>query len=87
MPLLSQMFRSQAIYGDTNTWGAQIAGRQGGQWAQRPVNAAMPHAAPRPRPPSPQSASTDADLADLHRRGVITDAELATLSARLRQGA
>jgi len=81
VPLLSQMFRSQAIYGDTDTYLGRIAGRQGGQWARRTVERAMPPAAVAPRRPSP-----DAALAELHRSGVITDAELATLRARYRPG-
>jgi hypothetical protein len=76
------MFRSQAIYGDTNTFLATVAGRQGGQWARRTVEGAMPH------PPSaPRRPSTDATLADLHRRGLVTDAELASLRARRGPGA
>jgi hypothetical protein len=81
MPLLGAMFRSQAIYGTTDTFGSRLAGRQGGDWARRTVGAAMPHPAPPARRPSPEA---DAELADLHRRGVITDAELASLSARYR---
>jgi hypothetical protein len=88
MPLLSQMFRSQAIYGDTDTFLARVAGRQGGQWARRTVEGAMPHPPSAPHPRSmPRRPSTDATLADLHRRGLVTDAELASLRARHRPGA
>ena len=73
------MFRSQAIYGSTDTFGSRLAGRQGGDWARRTVDAAMPHHAPPDR-----TAPPDAELADLHARGVISDAELASLSARYR---
>jgi len=82
VPLLSAMFRSQAIYGDTDTFGARIAGRQGGEWARRTVDAAMTHPAAAPRRPS-----TDAALADLRRRGVISDVELASLRAGPRPSA
>jgi hypothetical protein len=89
MPLLGAMFRSQAIYGTTDTFGSRLAGRQGGDWARRTVGAAIPH--PHPLPPArpgslagPASPEAQAELADLHRRGVISDAELASLSARYR---
>jgi len=85
VPLLSEMFRSQAIYGTTDTLGARLAGRQGGAWARRTVEAATPRPAPAPRRPEPEPVP-EADLADLRRRGIIDDAELAALRARYRPG-
>jgi hypothetical protein len=84
VPLLSGMFRSQAIYGSTDTVRARLAGRQGGEWARRMVEAATPHPPPAPRPPVPVP---EADLADLRRRGIIDDAELAALRAHYGPGA
>lgn len=74
MVLLSQMFRSQAIYGSTDaSWFKEIAGRQGGRWAEQHVNDAL-------RPPGPPARQAPAEermqaLADLHQRGILTDAE------------
>jgi hypothetical protein len=82
MPLLGAMFRSQAIYGSTDTVGGRVAGRQGGEWARRTVQAAMPHRAPAPRRPVPV---LEAELADLRLHGVIDDGELAALRARYRE--
>jgi hypothetical protein len=85
VPLLSAMFRAQAIYGTTDTLGGRVAGRQGGAWARRTVAAASPHPPHRPAPhPVPVP---EADLADLRRRGIIDDAELAALRARYGTGA
>jgi len=78
MVLLSQMFRSQAIYGSTDaSWFKEIAGRQGGRWAEQHVNDAM-------RPPgSPAQQARSEErlqaLADLHQRGILTDAEYTQL--------
>ena len=80
MPLLSEMFRAQAIYGTTDTFSGRVAGRQAGEWARRTVEAATPHRAPAPRRPAP-APELEADLADLRRRGIIDDAELAALRA------
>ena len=75
VPLLSGIFRSQAIYGSADTWSSRLAGRQGGEWARRTVAAAMPA--------RPQGMSEDA-IRDLQARGVITEAEARQLAARAR---
>lgn len=86
MALLSQMFRSVAITGDTQRLNAWFADRQGGRWAEQTVRAAFPkemsHRAPAPPPADPQA--TLQDLEALRGRGAITDAELQALRARLR---
>jgi hypothetical protein len=81
MPLLSGMFRSAAIYGSTDTITGRVVGRQSGEWARRTVDAAMPHQ-PQPQPQAWAQGRLQA-LDDLHRRGVVDDAEYATLRARL----
>jgi hypothetical protein len=82
MVLLSQMFRSQAIYGTTDaSWFETIAGRQGGRWAKQHVQAAMP--GPRSgQPQRPQAESWQA-LADLRNRGVLSDAEAEVLRHKM----
>lgn len=81
MPLLSGMFRSAAIYGSTDTITSRVVDRQGSEWAQRTVNAAMPH---QPHPQAPAWAQGRLQsLDDLHRRGVVNDAEYARLRAQL----
>ena len=86
MALLSQMFRSVAITGDTQRLNAWFADRQGGRWAEQTVRAAFPQEMSH-RPPGGPPADqrqTLADLEALRGRGVITDAELRALRARLR---
>jgi Short C-terminal domain len=75
--LLSGMMRSAAVTGRTDTLAAWCAGRQGGRWAERTVRAAFPTAAPRADP-----AEALRELNELHRRGIVTDAEFAALRAR-----
>ena len=75
MPLLSGIFRSEAIYGSSDTWASRLAGRQGGDWARRTVDSAM-----RPRPPA-RAVSPEA-IQDLRTRGVITEDEARQLEAR-----
>jgi Short C-terminal domain len=87
MVLLSQMIRTAAITGRTDTINAWFAGRQGGRWVEQTVRAAVPTAAPPPQ--SAEAASADPaerlrELAELHQRGVLTDAEFEGLRARLR---
>jgi hypothetical protein len=81
MVLLSQMFRSQAIYGSTDaSWFKEIAGRQGGRWAEQHVNEAMrPRGSPARQPASDERMRA---LTDLHQRGVLTDAEYELLCSR-----
>jgi hypothetical protein len=92
MALLSQMFRTVAITGRTDTLNAWFAGRQGGRWAEQTVSAAFPEAAPRAQsiPPAGRDAAradpaeTLRELTELRQRDILTDAELARLRARLR---
>jgi len=89
--LLSQYIRASAITGRPDTLNASwFAGRQGGRWAEQTVQAAMPQRGQiRPRPaPAPAPAPRDPaealrKLEELHAGGVLTDAELDTMRARL----
>jgi putative oligomerization/nucleic acid binding protein len=85
--LLSQYIRASAITGRSDTLNASwFAGRQGGRWAEQTVQAAMPQRAHiRPRPAPEQSDPSEAlrKLEELHAGGVLTDAELDTMRARL----
>ena len=91
MVLLSRMMCRVAITGRTDTIGAWCAGRQGGRWAEQTVRAAFPTAAahaPRTPPAGRERAGVDPaealrELTELHRRGVVTDAEFEALRARL----
>jgi hypothetical protein len=81
MVLLSQMMRTAAITGSTDyALFPRIAGRQGGAWAQRTVGAAMPTGQSR----NDGGDVRLRDLADLHARGVLTDAEFERFRSRLR---
>jgi hypothetical protein len=84
MVLLSQMIRTAAITGRTDTINAWFADRQGGRWAEQTVRAAIPTAAPRSHPASADPAETRRELTELRRRGVLTEAEFESLRARLR---
>jgi hypothetical protein len=86
MVLLSRMMRTAAITGRTDSIHAWCAGRQGGRWAEQTVRAAFPSATPHVQttPSATDPADTLRDLTELHRRGVLTDAELEGLRARLR---
>jgi hypothetical protein len=85
MALLSQMIRTVAITGRTDTVNAWFADRQGGRWAEQSVRAAFPTAAHGERTPSPgrDPAETLRQLTELRRSGVVTDAEFDDLRARL----
>jgi hypothetical protein len=95
MALLSQMMRTVAITGRTDTYHAWFADRQGGRWADQTVAAAFPrqaaHTAATPRPTGMRAAAAGPldptaaarDLAALHARGVVTDAEYERLRARI----
>jgi hypothetical protein len=91
MALLSQMFRRVAITGRTDTLNAWFASRQGGRWAEHKVAAAFPtigphgqKAAPAGTAPTPDDPAEELrELTELHRRGVVTDAEFEDLRARL----
>jgi hypothetical protein len=88
MALLSQVIRSAAITGSTDTTFVRIAGRQGGAWAERTVRAAFPavgphaeRAAAAERPADPAAALRE--LTSLYERGALTDAEFEQLRAGL----
>ena len=92
MALLSQMIRTVAITGRTDTANAWFAKRQGGRWAEQTVSAAFPNLPPHaqqgspavaPRPPA-DPAKTLQELTELHKRGVLTDDEFERLRAGLR---
>jgi hypothetical protein len=91
MALLSRMIRNVAITGRTDNLDAWFATRQGGRWAEQTVRSAFPRVQPQAHR-TPQAvvtrhtadpAETRRQLAELHRRGVVTDAELETLRAGL----
>jgi hypothetical protein len=67
--LLSQMFRTAAITGRTDTINAWFASRQGGRWAEQTVRDAFPTL----------PGNREREIADLQRRGVLTEAEAQTL--------
>jgi hypothetical protein len=81
--LLSGLIRTAAITGRTDTINAWFAGRQGGRWVEQTVRAAMPAPAPPATGRDPEQMLRE--LAELHRRGVVTDAEFDRLRARLRE--
>ena len=79
MALLSGAMRAAAFTGSPRPVDDWIAGRQWGLWRgqwERP-------APPRGRTPT-EGAGARAALEDLHARGVIDDAELERLRARVR---
>ena len=76
MVLLSSMMRAQAITGRTDLVDQWLGGRQFGRWAQQPARAAAP--------PPPDPAESLKTLADLHERGLISDAELEALRSRIK---
>jgi len=79
MALLMNMMRTAAITGRPDQVHAWFADRQGGRWAEQMVRDAYPR--PRPAPRDPEA--TARDLRELHEQGVLTDAELEQLRARL----
>ena len=86
MALLTQMYRTAAITGDTDRINAWLATRQGGRWAEQKVRSAFP--ATRSASSRPQAAAGPLDPAEtlrkltaLHGAGVITDAEFERLRA------
>jgi hypothetical protein len=72
MALLSQMFRTAAITGRTDTINAWFADRQGGRWAEQTVRNAFPNL----------PGDREREIADLQRRGVLTEAEAQALRGR-----
>ena len=85
MALFSQMIRTVAITGRTDTVNAWFADRQGGRWAEQTIRAAFPHSAngERTARPARDPAETLRELTELHRRGVLSEAEFGDLRARL----
>ena len=79
MALLSQMFRTVAITGRTDTVNAWFADRQSGRWAEQKVQAAFPNVPPYSQRPPADRAAALRQLTELHERGVITDAEFERL--------
>jgi hypothetical protein len=79
MALLSQVIRQAAISGQTQDLNAWWGGRQGGRWAEQTVRAAFPAAEA-----GPDAERSLRELIELHRQGVLTDAELQRLRARMR---
>jgi hypothetical protein len=73
MVLLSGAMRAAALTGRREPVDQWLAGRQLGFWAGQWG---------RPVPPRPPDGGALASLQDLHDRGVIDDAELATLRRR-----
>jgi hypothetical protein len=91
MALLSQMFRRVAITGRTDTLDAWFATRQGGRWAEQKVASAFPTIGPHGRRRAPvdealppaDPAKELSELDELHRRGVLSDAEFEDLRSRI----
>jgi len=89
--LLSQMIRTVAITGRTDTVNAWFADRQGGRWAEQTVRAAFPSVPPhgqRSSPPAATGRPVDPaerlrQLTELRERNVVTEAEFEALRARL----
>jgi hypothetical protein len=89
MALLSQMIRTVAITGRTDTINAWFADRQGGRWAEQTIRGAFPELAPPAgsgspavtTPPRADPAERLRELTELHERGVVTDAEFEALRA------
>jgi Short C-terminal domain len=87
MVLPSQLIRTAAITGRTDSVNAWFAGGQGGRWVEQTGRAAVPTAAPRPQGTEAASAApaeTLRELGELHQRGVLSDDEFEGLRARLR---
>ena len=86
MALLSQMIRTVAITGRTDTVNAWFADRQSGRWAEQKIRDAFPRVGPHGQP-APRGrtdpAKTLRDLSELRERGVIDDTEFERLRARM----
>jgi hypothetical protein len=65
MALLSQAMRAAAFTGSADSMFTRIAGRQGGRWAERTVEAAYPAA-------RSQQPTRLRELTELRERGVLT---------------
>ena len=82
MALFSQMIRTAAITGRTDTMNAWFADRQSGRWAEQAMAAALPTLPGSARPVA-DPAGALRELAALHSRGAVTDAEFAEFRRRL----
>ena len=82
MVLLSQMMRTAAFTGSTDSMFTRIAGRQGGQWAEQTVRGAYPAPRPQARPPADPAAALN-DLNGLRERNVLTEREAERLRTRM----
>ena len=76
MALLASSMRYDAFTGRDDAVKAWFDGRQGWQWRMPRRSSATP-------PPANAAASLE-ELTDLHSRGIVTDAEVKQLRARLR---
>jgi hypothetical protein len=76
MALLSQMFRRVAITGRTDSVNAWFASRQAAPWVERTVKGAFPNV------PEHGRSDADRDIAELERRGILTEEEARTLRTR-----
>ncbi len=83
MALLSQMFRTVAITGRTDSVNAWFAGRQGGRWAEQTVGAAFPKVPAHPTPPPANPAELRREVTELQQRGVLDEGEAEALGGRL----
>jgi hypothetical protein len=72
MALLSGMMRASAMTNDPEYVNGWFRGRQFGRWMMQP---------PPRRTADPEA--TLRDLADLHARGIVSDAEFERLRARI----
>ena len=86
MALLSQMFRTVAITGRTDTINAWFAGRQGGRWAEQTVAGAFPNVPAGGTRPTANAAAVLREVTELQQRGVLTGVEAEALRARLGLG-
>ena len=82
MALLSQMFRTVAITGRTDTVNAWLLRARAGAGPNRRFEMPSPGFSPATGPPADPDR-TLRELMELHASGVLTDAELKNFRARL----
>jgi Short C-terminal domain len=86
MPLLSSMMRLDAFSGRTDAVDAWLAGRQTWRWAPPGARAGWVPAQRTHATPTESPADADdrlRELAELHSRGVVSDAEFERLRTRV----